>query len=46
VLSFIAEKLGVTMNRLTLRRFFNRYGLGCLHEGTVQDSPLLPDARR
>jgi transposase len=45
VLSFIAEKLGVTMNRLTLRRFFKRYGLGCLREGAVQDTPLLPDAR-
>jgi transposase len=29
VLAFIRAKLGVTMDRLTLRRFVRRYGLGC-----------------
>ena len=44
LLGFIQESFGVTLDRLTLRRFLNRYGLGCLREQSVVDTPLLPDA--
>jgi transposase len=44
VLSFLAEKLLVKIDRLTLRRFLKRYGLGCLREHEVQDTPFLPAA--
>lgn len=42
LLAFIKQKLGVEVDRLTLRRFLKRYGLGCLREEEVHDSPLLP----
>lgn len=41
-LAFIKETFDVEMDRLTLRRFLKRYGLGCLREGCVVDTPLLP----
>lgn len=41
VLGFIQQSLGVEMDRLTLRRFLKRYGLGCLREEKVEDAPLL-----
>ncbi len=41
LLAFIKEQLGVEVDRLTLRRFLKRYGLGCLREEEVADSPLL-----
>jgi transposase len=45
VLGFIRQSLGVKMDRLTLRRFLKRYGLGCLKHASVVDTPLLSDAR-
>jgi transposase len=41
LLSFIKRELGVEMDRLTLRRFLKRYGLGCLREEEVQRPPFL-----
>ena len=42
ILKFIETDLRVTMDRLTLRRFVTRYGLGCLRGNEVVDpSPLL-----
>ncbi len=40
VLDFIAQELGVTIDRLTLRRYIARYGLGCLRGDLVTDTPL------
>jgi hypothetical protein len=31
-------RFGVTMDRLTLRRFVARYGLGCLRDETIRDA--------
>ena len=45
VLGFIRQSFGVQMDRLTLRRFLKRYGLGCLKHSSVEDTPLLSDAR-
>ena len=45
VLGFIRQSFGVEMDRLTLRRFFKRYGLGCLKHSSVVDTPLLSGAR-
>jgi transposase len=45
VLGFIRQSFGVEMDRLTLRRFLKRYGLGCLKHSSVVDPPLLSDAR-
>lgn len=45
VLAFILDTFGVKMDRLTLRRFLKRYGLGCLKEAAVEDAPLLPATR-
>jgi transposase len=43
ILGFIKTKIGVTMDRHTLCRYFKRYGLGCLRgEKIVDPSPLLP----
>lgn len=44
LLGFIQKAFGVQLDRLTLRRFLKRYGLGCLREETVEDTPFLPDA--
>jgi transposase len=44
LLEFINQSFGVTLDRLTLRRFLKRYGLGCLREERVSDAPLLPAA--
>jgi transposase len=41
VLAFIHQSFGVSMDRLTLRRFLARYGLGCLRAETVAEAPLL-----
>lgn len=40
LLQFIAEEFGVTMDRLTLRRYLVRYGLGCLREDQHTSAPL------
>jgi len=40
VLDFITKELGVTIDRLTLRRYIARYGLGCLRGDLVTDAPL------
>jgi transposase len=45
VLGFIHQNLGVQMDRLTLRRFLARYGLGCLRQQSVEDTPLLSEGR-
>ncbi|WP_224367088.1 hypothetical protein [Hyalangium versicolor] len=45
VLGFIHQSFGVEMDRLTLRRFLKRYGLGCLKHASVEDTPLLSDAQ-
>jgi len=44
LLTFIKATFGVELDRLTLRRFLKRYGLGCLREDTVEDAPLLSAA--
>jgi transposase len=44
VLAFIHHSFGVQLDRLTLRRFLKRYGLGCLREEAVEDTPFLSDA--
>ena len=41
LLSFIQREFSVVMDRVTLRRFLQRYGLGCLREEEVDNSPLL-----
>lgn len=40
ILAYIKNDLGVELDRLTLRRFFKRYGLGCLRGDVVTDAPL------
>ena len=40
VLDFIRTDLSVTIDRLTLRRYIARYGLGCLRGDLVTDTPL------
>jgi transposase len=40
ILEFVAETFGVTVDRLTLRRYLERYGLGCLREEKTQGTPL------
>jgi len=42
ILAFIERELGVTMDRLTLRRYIKRYGLGCLRndQHADEDAPL------
>jgi transposase len=40
ILAFIKKEFGVTMDRLTLRRYIHRYGLGCLRGETHTDAPL------
>jgi hypothetical protein len=45
LLAFIRTHFQVEMDRLTLRRFLKRYGLGCLRESAVVDTPLLSAAR-
>ena len=45
VLEFIHRQLGVQMDRLTLRRFIQRYGLGCLRKEAVEGTPLLSAPR-
>jgi transposase len=45
LLGFIHQRLGVQMDRLTLRRFLKRYGLGCLRQEAVEGSPLLSAPR-
>ena len=42
LLAFIEETFGVEIDRLTLRRFLKRYGLGCLRKDSVAEAPLLP----
>lgn len=44
LLGFIHKTFGVHMDRLTLRRFLKRYGLGCLRDEALEDTPLLRDA--
>lgn len=41
ILEFIKTKIGVTMDRLTLRRFVKRYGLGCLRGESIAATPPL-----
>jgi transposase len=45
LLAFIEKKFDVRMDRLTLRRFLKRYGLGCLREEEVREAPFLPAAQ-
>jgi hypothetical protein len=45
LLGFIHKSFGVTLERHTLRRFLERYGLGCLREETVMGTPLFSAAR-
>ena len=40
IIDFLAEELGVTVHRHTLRRYIQRYGLGCLRDGVHEDAPL------
>jgi hypothetical protein len=43
VLSFITQELSVTIDRLTLRRYIARYGLGCLRGDMVTNAPFFSD---
>ena len=43
-LAYIEKTFGVEMDRLTLRRFLKRYGLGCLRKERISDAPLLSAA--
>lgn len=45
LLGFIHKRFDVTLERHTLRRFLERYGLGCLREESVMGSPLFSAAR-
>lgn len=36
----IKAELGITVERHTLARYISRYGLGCLRERTVEETPL------
>jgi len=45
ILEFIHAELGVVLDRLTLRRYMQRYGLGLLRGERLTDSPLLSEAR-
>jgi transposase len=45
LLGFIHKSFGVQMERHTLRRFLERYGLGCLRKEAVVGSPLFSAAR-
>ena len=45
LLGFIHKSFDVTLERHTLRRFLERYGLGCLRQEAVVGSPLLSAAR-
>lgn len=45
LLSFIEEQLGVRVDKVTLRRFMQRYGLGCLRGESVEGSPLLSEVQ-
>jgi len=45
LLAFIQQTFGVQLERHTLRRFLERYGLGCLREDAVVGSPLFSAAR-
>jgi hypothetical protein len=45
VLEFIGQALGVLVDRLTLRRFVGRYGLGCLRGEEVEPRPLFSGPR-
>jgi hypothetical protein len=38
VLAFIRTRFGVTMDRLTLRRFVARFGLGCMRDESIRDA--------
>jgi hypothetical protein len=40
IIAYIKKEFGVTMDRLTLRRYINRYGLGCLRGETHSNAPL------
>lgn len=40
ILAFIKNEFGVTMDRLTLRRYISRYGLGCLRGEIHTGAPL------
>ena len=41
IIAFIRARLGVELDRKTLRVYLNRYGLGCLRGDSHTDSPLL-----
>jgi transposase len=43
VLQFVAREFDVTMDRLTLRRYIERYGLGCLRGEFIADAPFLSE---
>jgi transposase len=43
-LAFINKELQVEVDRLTLRRFFKIYGLGCLRGEIIDERPLFSDA--
>jgi transposase len=45
LLGFIHKSFGVSLERHTLRRFLERYGLGCLRQETVVGAPLFSVAR-
>jgi hypothetical protein len=45
ILEFIHAELDVVLDRLTLRRYIQRYGLGLLMGERMTDSPLLSEAQ-
>ncbi len=45
ILAHIKREIGVEIDRLTLRRYLKRYGLGCLRQdGSVEPAPLFSEA--
>lgn len=45
ILAHIEEELGIAIDRLTLRRYLKRYGLGCLRgNGPPRPTPLFSEA--
>lgn len=40
ILAFIEGEFEVSVDRLTLRRFMKKYGLGCLRDDAHEDAPL------
>lgn len=43
IIAYLQEQIGVSMDRLTLRRYIGKYGLGCLRGDQVDGRPLFSE---